>query len=410
LYLETNKFNSVEVHDLRLAFEKVSGEDLNWFFNQWFLGSGHPDLMISTGYDAANKKAFAELRQVQDFSKTQLFIIPMYIDVYAGGKKSRHKITMTKASERFEFVSDVKPDLINVDSDKMLLCTKSENKPISEWAFQYANAGLYLDRVEALNQLAGKASDSIAAAAIISALSDKYEGVRYNAIGMLKDVRAGGEAEIKTKLVALAKVDGKSIVRAAAMNYLAENFKDEDLIELYRSGLNDKSYMVVGTSLGSLAKVKPEDAISLAKKYENEKSVDVLYAVADVYANHGSDANQEFFETSADKFTGFSKIGYVQLYSVFLKRVKSKEGVVKGAETLARIAKSDGTNKWVAYYAKKSVRDLISMYEDNISFAEGKIKTQKAANPAANTRELEEQVADAQSQIEKIKVIYNGIK
>ncbi|TAE02864.1 MAG: M1 family peptidase, partial [Bacteroidetes bacterium] len=39
LYLTQNKFGSAEIHDLRLAFEKVTGEDLNWFFNQWFLQS-----------------------------------------------------------------------------------------------------------------------------------------------------------------------------------------------------------------------------------------------------------------------------------------------------------------------------------------------------------------------------------
>ena len=40
LYLEKNKFTSVEIHNLRLAFEETTGEDLNWFFNQWFLPKG----------------------------------------------------------------------------------------------------------------------------------------------------------------------------------------------------------------------------------------------------------------------------------------------------------------------------------------------------------------------------------
>jgi aminopeptidase N len=34
-YLNTNKFKPAEFHQLRLAFEEVCGEDLNWFFNQW---------------------------------------------------------------------------------------------------------------------------------------------------------------------------------------------------------------------------------------------------------------------------------------------------------------------------------------------------------------------------------------
>ena len=50
LYLEDNKFESVEIHNLRLAFEEVTGQDLNWFFNQWFLSAGHPLLDIQYEY------------------------------------------------------------------------------------------------------------------------------------------------------------------------------------------------------------------------------------------------------------------------------------------------------------------------------------------------------------------------
>ncbi|MGH2564208.1 MAG: M1 family metallopeptidase, partial [Ginsengibacter sp.] len=47
LYLNTNKFKSAEAQQLRLAFEAVTGKDLNWFWNQWYYGSGQPDLTIN---------------------------------------------------------------------------------------------------------------------------------------------------------------------------------------------------------------------------------------------------------------------------------------------------------------------------------------------------------------------------
>jgi aminopeptidase N len=43
-YLKTNAYQPAEFNQLRLAFESVSGEDLNWFFNQWYLDKGHPTL------------------------------------------------------------------------------------------------------------------------------------------------------------------------------------------------------------------------------------------------------------------------------------------------------------------------------------------------------------------------------
>ena len=36
-YLTDNKFKNVEIANLRLAFEAVTGEDLQWFFDQWFM-------------------------------------------------------------------------------------------------------------------------------------------------------------------------------------------------------------------------------------------------------------------------------------------------------------------------------------------------------------------------------------
>ena len=56
LYLTTNKFKSAEAHQLRLAFEEVTGHDLNWFFNQWYYGNGHPNVDISYNYDARRKR------------------------------------------------------------------------------------------------------------------------------------------------------------------------------------------------------------------------------------------------------------------------------------------------------------------------------------------------------------------
>lgn len=57
LFLRKNAYKAVEVHHLRLAFEEISGEDLNWFFNQWYLSSGYPILWVSHNYDDTDRKS-----------------------------------------------------------------------------------------------------------------------------------------------------------------------------------------------------------------------------------------------------------------------------------------------------------------------------------------------------------------
>lgn len=410
LYLETNKYTSVEIHQLRLAFEQVTGEDLNWFFNQWFLSTGHPDLIFKTNYNVSTKKVSVQIKQVQDFSKTPLFKLPMYIDLYVNGKVERNKIIVTKADETFEFAAENKPSLVNIDATKSTLCIKNETKSTEEWAFQYSNAPLYLDRFEALTQLVSKTKDTIANNSIIKALNDKFWSLRNDAISMLKNLPAGNEKVIKEKLVAIAVNDDKATVRAAAIDYLSENYKDEDLQPLYKNALNDKSYGVLGSALIAIGKANAKEAMALAKQYENEKSNDVLFAVGDLYATYGNDDNNDFFLKNADKFNGFSKIGFISQYTTFLKKAQKDETVNIGSKVLHTIATEQGTSKWVAYYAKKSIKELANMYGDKEFKASQKLKDLKAANPdAGGTQELESQIENAQNQKQKLMDLYNSI-
>lgn len=410
LYLETNKYTSVEIHQLRMAFEKVCGEDLNWFFNQWFLSPGHPDLIINAEYDATTKIQKVHIQQAQDFSKTAVFKIPMFIDLYANGKVDRQKITITKADETFEFAAVSKPDLVNVDAQKMLLCTKNEQKSLVEWAFQYRNAPLYLDRFEAITKLTEQADDSLSTEIILSALNDKFWSLRLDAINSLTNIQTGHEKIIKDKLVLLAQKDPKSLVRSTAIEYLASHYKDADLETVYKNGLADRSYYVLSSSLSAIGRLNPSEAIVLAKQYENDTNEDVLFAVADLYSLSGLDENNEFFVKNVSKFSGYSMIGFISQYGAFLKKVKKDETVNKGVEVLATIASDKDVTKWVAYYAKKSIKEILNMYDDRITANTEKIKKLKDINPNAEVRELEIQIESAKAQKEKVTKVFDTVK
>ncbi|XCI75290.1 MAG: hypothetical protein ABI045_00720 [Flavobacteriales bacterium] len=46
-----------------MVLEVVSGKDLNWFFNQWYFGHGHPKLKFSHNYDDQQKKVSVKIVQ-----------------------------------------------------------------------------------------------------------------------------------------------------------------------------------------------------------------------------------------------------------------------------------------------------------------------------------------------------------
>jgi aminopeptidase N len=65
-FLKTYEYKNAEAHQLRLSFEKVSGKDLNWFFNQWYYGSGNPKLNYSYTFEPVKKQVEVAINQSQE--------------------------------------------------------------------------------------------------------------------------------------------------------------------------------------------------------------------------------------------------------------------------------------------------------------------------------------------------------
>ena len=140
-YLTTNKFKSAEAHQLRLAFEDVTGRDLNWFFNQWYFNSGHPSIDIDYQYDDAAGKVNVIIKQTQKSGK--IFSLPLAIDVYDGANKKRYNVWVKNGVDTFTFSYSKRPDLVNVDGDKVMLWVKKDNKTLDNYIHQYTHAGNY---------------------------------------------------------------------------------------------------------------------------------------------------------------------------------------------------------------------------------------------------------------------------
>ncbi|MBI3501565.1 MAG: hypothetical protein HY063_07205 [Bacteroidetes bacterium] len=408
LYLEKNKFTSVEADNLRLAFEQVTGEDLHWFFNEWYYGIGHPKILIQHAYNDTAKKYLVRIQQLQDLEKFGTFRIPLDIDFYADGKKERKRVWVENAMEDFSFPLAHKPDFVNVDAEKSLLCNKEEKLSVQERAFEYKNCPLYADRLEALKECANFASIPEAAEVIVMALNDKNFDLRDRAIDLTEKLPAEYKSKVKEKFVELAKNDVKSSVRAHAIEQLANNYTDDDLTPLYRQSVNDKSYSVAGSSLGALAKKDEKEAMKIAKQFETEKSMDMLLGVAQIYSSHGSDANNPFFVKLSEKMSGWENVSFANTYTEFLKKC-SDDTINAGIKILEHIARTED-NKWIRYFGQKGIKDLAQMYAEREQKITGQISTLKAKQGSSTEiKQLEQQLAHAQSQKQKLESLYNSV-
>lgn len=241
LYLTRNAYKTAEIDDLRMAFEEVTGEDLNWFFNQWFLASGHPVLKIDTRYDAAAKKVIVSVVQQQDLSKVPLYRLPMAIDIYTSGKTERKEVVADKQSQNFSFDVPTEPDLVNVDAEKSLLATKKETKTLSQNIYQYTHAPLFMDRLEALQALEKMTTEKTARETVIKALDDKNWELRLRAVNFITKLSDEEKAGLYDKVKSMAVSDARSYVRAASVAILKKIFQNRDNREILEKVQSDKA-------------------------------------------------------------------------------------------------------------------------------------------------------------------------
>jgi aminopeptidase N len=346
IYLKQNAFKNGEAHQLRLAMEEASGKDMNWFFNQWYFNSGHPSVSISYKWNESSKTQSVVINQTQT---GKLFTLPFAIDIYIGNNKKRYNVTLKDSVQTFSFSSASKPDLINVDADKVILWDKNDQKDLTQFAFQYAHAPLFLDRLEAVEYAAGHKKEPAAEKLLMTALSDKYYGIRSIVLDSLDFTDTNVNKKYTSAVQKIASSDVNTSVQAKAISMIGLSKNPADLA-LFEKGLSNRSYAVQGASLLSLALQKPEESLTAAKKLEKDSKGDLGEAVVEVYAQVGSTAEFPFI---ADKFAGMRPQGKVKFLPAYLGMASRTNDVVAlkkaidEAKSLGIKLKSYGVDQYV---------------------------------------------------------------
>jgi len=386
LYLSTNKYKSAEAQQLRLAFEEVTGKDLNWFFNQWYYGSGHPTLDINYSYDEATGQVKVIVKQTQ---KEKLFRLPVAIDVYHGSNKTRYNVWVEHAVDTFSFASAVKPDLINFDGDKILLCTKKENKTLEEYIHQYKYAGLYLDRREAIDFISKKQSDPKAADFMKLALNDPYSGLRNFTIGKLDLKKEEVIKLTEPVLVSIAQKDPNRITRSRAVEVLG-NLKKAAYQSLFFSLVNDSSYTLSGAALIALEKIDPTTAITEAKRLSKTKiKGGLLEAVATTLIKSGDESSfDELLESYSQMGLSQAKFNLTGTFANFIGGISNTEKVKKGVDAILQF--------------KNSIPEQYGVWPVIDNMLKGIIgKKETAKKDASNAAALQEQIDYIKSKLKE---------
>jgi aminopeptidase N len=405
-YLETNKFKSAEMHHLRLAFEETTGQDLNWFFNQWFFNEGRPKIKVAQKYNEGVVEIHVE--QLQDLKKYPLYTLPVDLDVYVNGKVERSRIKITDQKQTFSLTTSAEPQLVNFDSERQLLCDLEYVKNKNTYVFQYKNAPLYEDRLEALKALEANAGETeIFSLFSQAATSDQFYALRNYAISVLSKTKEDKSTDLKKTLLSIYENDKKNITRAKALEVLNKKFSaDSDINTLNDKALLETSYAICAKALQYFTESNPTLALTKAKMFENEAGKEVLFSVANLYASHGGDEQLGFFHNAIGHFGGFEIISFASSYAKTAKRCENPANVLLAAHDLEMIAK--GANKFTKFATTRGIKDLLSVWETKEKTAQTKFEN--AGKENGNVQDAEQELKTTRMVKATLTDIYNRTK
>lgn len=376
-YLIDHAYKAVEAHDLRLAFEAVTGKDLNWFFNQWYFEEGHPELQIFKVYDEETKELTLTVEQLQDPNRAlAIFQLPVKVDIYdANGTRTTESIWIDQRIQDFRFQLKGKPALVNFDADKALLAEIEYEKSLDELIFQYKNGPKFYDRFEALNGL--RASDGEEAQEVLnSALDDAFWAIR----GLALNACDSSEAVI-AKLQELGAKDGHSYVRSLALDKLSElRDTSETSREIAIRALEkDSAYHVIASGLYLLYSIDQTEALAYAEKMQDEKNPAIVELLELLFSETGDPKYLPFFEKNLDETEGFSALSFIGSYQN-LATIAGGEKATIAANKLNAIASDLSQSPWRRVASTKSLHDMRTTFKEKMqtisdTTEQGQLKT-----------------------------------
>ena len=338
-YLTDNKFKAAEYHHLRLAFEEVTGEDLNWFFQQWFTSSGHPVLDISQRMEG--NEVVVSIAQKQNLVQFPIFKLPMQIAVVDSIGKQVYNVTVDKIENEFRFPLRGQLKTVIPDYQETLLAVINEKKDLSQFVEQYYHSTNWRTRNRAMN-LGIKKFDEATQKLILDGLKDPFYAIR--SISIEKAVRLkDAHKELAISLIKeMAEKDPKSSVRVSALAFL-DKMGVANAESIFINALKDSSYAVVSTGLKFLSKNNPTLAMEKAQSLENEKSTSMIVGIAGLYAENGDASKFDFFQKNLTNGTmsGFDELGLVNLFSSYLS-AQDNDLIVRSFDTYKHIEKNGG--------------------------------------------------------------------
>lgn len=387
-YLKTNAYKPAEFNQLRIAFEEVAGEDLNWFFNQWYLDKGHFDLDLT--YSAvSNDVTELSITQNQGSIGWNYFKMPVNVTVFDDRGATKQRIWINAEEQTtvsLKTVGSVKNILF--DSEAMILGKLKDTKSDAWYVHQFYNGVRYKHRRDGL-MMGTRTINAESEKMIMDALKDPFWDIRRLAIQKASKLTGVNASKAMEEIKTMAANDVNSSVRMAAMGFLStklDNAQNEAM--LVERIQKDQSYSVISDALNLLSKTNKSKALELAEQLEGEKSSKMQAGIASIYSKSDNPKYIAYFEKGfkTNLFQGYDRLGALGAFCVYMGKMEPIQHRKALPIFEQEIATGGG---YVAMFMPRYLNYIKSTVETNLAKYQEELKSAQASNNtnAANIAE-----------------------
>jgi aminopeptidase N len=378
-YLVTNKYKAAEVHNLRMAFEEVSGEDLNWFFNQWFLSSGHPIIHTSQVIND-NNTVTIKVSQKQNLDIFPLFKLPVKVAIWDNEGRKIHKITVDSLEQSFTFSYSGALKNVLFDEEQMLLAKVFEEKPMNQFIHQYYNSNRYKARMTALTRVS-KSKNQASEELVKQAMRDPFWDIRQKALDISLLPAGDISDELQNQILEISRKDSKSAVRTKAVyafSRFSKGITGQSIDALKSIIQEDPSFNVVSAAMTRLADLDSIEVMNFARSLEKQNINGLNVAIADVYSRFGEVQDYQFLENLNlnGKLNGYDQLRGMLSYTYFITR-QDIDLMEKSLAVYSYLTASG--NMYVKWYLSGAIEYNISILSDKSAALEIQISEDETA-------------------------------
>ncbi len=263
-YLTDDSLKTGEPQKLRLAMEEVTGKDWAPYFNQWYYQGGHPILKFTTRN--GENSIILNVAQIQD-STVQTFQLPLAVDIYTKNGKIRQTFQLNKRNAQFMIPLPAAVEFIDVDPEKTLVGQIQIDKSDADYLYQYEHAPSFANRVGAIAYASKNPTNTISQQILTKALADTDADLAATAIQGLDLSNPTVRKSTEKTILTLAEKSEASVIRASAIQKLAQT-KDKKYKSLILNAVNDKSYMVIASSIMAIKSAYPDQLQQSLKRID----------------------------------------------------------------------------------------------------------------------------------------------